>query len=104
MVLLKNEGRALPFSLLPRDDDDDDDDDMAETLDKEDSGVMAVERRLRRGRRSRSRRGGGRGRGSVAVVGPHGNATEALLGNYFGVPPFIVTPLAGIQQYVYTCL
>lgn len=89
IVLLKNEAQALPLSLSPDDDDEAEDDEVA--------AVVAVERRLRRRGRSPARR---RGRGglSVAVVGPHGNASEALLGNYFGVPPFIVTPLAGVQQ------
>ena len=96
IVLLKNEGQALPLSLAPNDDDDDDDDEAED----EAAALVAVERRLRRHGRWPARRGRGRGRGglSVAVVGPHGNASEALLGNYFGVPPFIVTPLAGVQQ------
>lgn len=89
IVLLKNEGQALPLSLSSDDNEDDEEDETAV--------LVAVERRLRRrGRRPRARRG--RGGLSVAVVGPHGNATEALLGNYFGVPPFIVTPLAGVQE------
>ncbi|KAG7394684.1 hypothetical protein PHYBOEH_004840 [Phytophthora boehmeriae] len=38
--------------------------------------------------------------GSLALIGPHFNASAALLGNYFGVPSHIVTPLEGIKQYV----
>lgn len=89
-MLLKNEGQALPLSLALDYDDDVEGDEAA--------AVVAVERRLRRRGRWPARRGRGRGGLSVAVVGPHGNASEALLGNYFGVPPFIVTPLAGVQQ------
>lgn len=37
---------------------------------------------------------------SIAVVGPHANATEALLGNYQGIPPFIISPFEGIKGYV----
>ncbi len=98
MVLLKNEGRVLPLSLG-------DDDAEEEAGADADAAAVAVERRLRRGhdRRHDHPMRPGRGRGgalSVAVVGPHGNATEALLGNYFGNPPFIVSPLEGIQQCV----
>ena len=35
----------------------------------------------------------------IALVGPHGNATTALLGNYAARAPFIISPLAGLQQY-----
>ncbi|GMF46279.1 unnamed protein product [Phytophthora fragariaefolia] len=38
--------------------------------------------------------------GSLALIGPHFNASAALLGNYFGVPSHIVTPLEGVSQYV----
>ncbi|KAG3018249.1 Beta-xylosidase/alpha-L-arabinofuranosidase 2 [Phytophthora cactorum] len=38
--------------------------------------------------------------GSLALIGPHFNASAALLGNYFGIPSHIVTPLEGISQYV----
>jgi len=37
---------------------------------------------------------------SVAVLGPSGNATKLLQGNYYGVAPFLISPLAGIQSYV----
>lgn len=37
--------------------------------------------------------------GRMLLVGPHANATQALLGNYFGQPPFIVSPVEGIQGY-----
>lgn len=38
--------------------------------------------------------------GSLALIGPHYNASTALLGNYFGIPSHIVTPLEGISSYV----
>ncbi|KAG7386520.1 hypothetical protein PHYPSEUDO_015530 [Phytophthora pseudosyringae] len=38
--------------------------------------------------------------GSLALIGPHFNASAALLGNYFGIPSHIVTPLEGISQFV----
>ncbi|ETP11715.1 hypothetical protein F441_12812 [Phytophthora nicotianae CJ01A1] len=38
--------------------------------------------------------------GSLALIGPHFNASAALLGNYFGIPSHIVTPLEEISQYV----
>ncbi|KAJ7842085.1 glycoside hydrolase family 3 protein [Mycena leptocephala] len=31
----------------------------------------------------------------VALIGPWGNATVAMQGNYFGTPPFLISPLAG---------
>ena len=34
----------------------------------------------------------------LALVGPWGNATTALQGSYFGVAPFLVSPLQGAQQ------
>ncbi len=37
---------------------------------------------------------------SVALIGPHAAATSALLGNYYGVPPFIVSPEEGFSKYV----
>ncbi|KAF4043595.1 Fibronectin type III-like domain [Phytophthora infestans] len=37
---------------------------------------------------------------SLALIGPHFNASAALLGNYFGIPSHIVTPLEGISQFV----
>ena len=36
---------------------------------------------------------------SLAVIGPHGNASSALQSNYFGVAPYLVTPLQGVQGY-----
>ncbi|RLN73890.1 hypothetical protein BBJ28_00006355 [Nothophytophthora sp. Chile5] len=38
--------------------------------------------------------------GSLGLIGPHFNASDALLGNYFGVPSHIVTPLEGVSKYV----
>ncbi len=35
---------------------------------------------------------------TVAVIGPAADDPDALLGNYNGIPPHIVTPLQGIQQ------
>lgn len=37
--------------------------------------------------------------GALALVGPHFNASDALLGNYNGTPSHIVTPLEGISSY-----
>jgi beta-D-xylosidase 4 len=31
----------------------------------------------------------------VAIIGPYGNATTAMEGNYFGAAPFVVTPVQG---------
>jgi hypothetical protein len=44
----------------------------------------------------------------VAVIGPNANSPYTQLGNYFGVPPYIVTPLEGIGAfatvtYAYGC-
>ncbi|KAF2314665.1 hypothetical protein GH714_028370 [Hevea brasiliensis] len=36
---------------------------------------------------------------SLAVVGPHANATKAMLGNYAGVPCRIVAPIDGFSIY-----
>lgn len=36
---------------------------------------------------------------SIALVGPHFNASYTLLGNYNGTPSHIVTPLEGISKY-----
>lgn len=35
----------------------------------------------------------------LALIGPHFNASEVLLGNYQGIPSHIVTPLEGIAKY-----
>jgi beta-D-xylosidase 4 len=35
----------------------------------------------------------------VALIGPHGNATSALQSNYFGIAPFLITPLDGIARF-----
>uniref|UniRef100_K3X5N1 Fibronectin type III-like domain-containing protein n=1 Tax=Globisporangium ultimum (strain ATCC 200006 / CBS 805.95 / DAOM BR144) TaxID=431595 RepID=K3X5N1_GLOUD len=37
---------------------------------------------------------------ALALIGPHFNASEVLLGNYQGIPSHIVTPLEGISSYV----
>ena len=36
---------------------------------------------------------------SIAVVGPLGNATDELLGNYVGIPSRIVSVLSGLEDY-----
>ena len=36
-------------------------------------------------------------RPAVALIGPFANATNAMLGNYEGVPPFIISPLMALQ-------
>ncbi|KAJ5226491.1 hypothetical protein N7468_007716 [Penicillium chermesinum] len=35
--------------------------------------------------------------GSVALIGPWANATTQLQGNYFGPPPYLISPLAALQ-------
>ena len=42
------------------------------------------------------------GGGGVAVVGPNANDTSIMLGNYAGVAPHIVTPLAGIRDLLHS--
>ena len=37
---------------------------------------------------------------TFAVIGPHGNASSALQSNYFGMAPYIITPLDGVREYV----
>jgi beta-glucosidase-like glycosyl hydrolase len=44
----------------------------------------------------------------IAVIGPNANAATTQLGNYYGIPPYIVTPLEGLGAfatvtYVYGC-
>ncbi|KAK1067002.1 hypothetical protein LTR12_014035 [Friedmanniomyces endolithicus] len=34
---------------------------------------------------------------SVALIGPWANATEQLLGNYYGVAPYLISPLAALE-------
>eukprot|EP01116_Phalansterium_solitarium_P000419 TRINITY_DN10277_c0_g1_i1.p1 TRINITY_DN10277_c0_g1~~TRINITY_DN10277_c0_g1_i1.p1 ORF type:complete len:893 (+),score=326.58 TRINITY_DN10277_c0_g1_i1:215-2893(+) len=36
---------------------------------------------------------------NIAVVGPNGDATTTMQGNYQGTPPYLISPLAGIQAY-----
>jgi len=38
----------------------------------------------------------------VAVIGRNANATENMQGNYFGTPPYLVTPLQGISKFATT--
>lgn len=35
---------------------------------------------------------------SVVVIGPNGNATKTMQGNYYGTAPFLISPLMGIQN------
>ena len=37
---------------------------------------------------------------SIAVIGPNGNATEVLKGNYAGKPAFLISPIQGLESYV----
>ncbi|CAK9150068.1 unnamed protein product [Ilex paraguariensis] len=39
---------------------------------------------------------------NLAIIGPNGNATEAMLSIYAGVPCQYTTPLQGLQKYVST--
>ena len=34
---------------------------------------------------------------SVALIGPWANATDQLLGNYYGTPPYLISPLAAAE-------
>ncbi len=36
---------------------------------------------------------------TLALVGPQGNATKTMQGNYFGVAPFLVSPEEGLSAY-----
>ncbi len=36
--------------------------------------------------------------GNVAVIGPSANDPDALLGNYNGIPPHMITPLEGMER------
>ena len=40
------------------------------------------------------------GEGNIALVGPSGNATVLMQGNYQGVAPFLVSPLEGIAKFM----
>jgi len=35
----------------------------------------------------------------IAVIGPHGKATTAMQGNYYGKAPFLISPFEGIKEY-----
>eukprot|EP01012_Entosiphon_sulcatum_P026875 TRINITY_DN32374_c0_g1_i1.p1 TRINITY_DN32374_c0_g1~~TRINITY_DN32374_c0_g1_i1.p1 ORF type:complete len:736 (-),score=89.17 TRINITY_DN32374_c0_g1_i1:56-2263(-) len=39
------------------------------------------------------------GKPSVAVIGPNGNASKTMQGNYEGIAPYLITPVAGISKY-----
>ena len=36
--------------------------------------------------------------GSIAVIGPAADDPDVMLGNYYGTPRHLITPLAGMQQ------
>lgn len=36
--------------------------------------------------------------GTIALVGPHANATTAMQGNYYGPAPYLISPLAGLRN------
>ena len=38
------------------------------------------------------------GGGGLAVIGPNADAPKTMLGNYEGIPPYIITPLHGLQD------
>jgi beta-D-xylosidase 4 len=40
-----------------------------------------------------------KGLGTIAVVGPHCNATVAMQSNYHGTAPYIVSPADGLAKY-----
>lgn len=39
---------------------------------------------------------------TVAVIGRNADATQNMLGNYFGTPPYIVSPKDGLGKYATT--
>eukprot|EP00850_Spirogloea_muscicola_P016600 SM000135S27044 [mRNA] locus=s135:335268:339044:- [translate_table: standard] len=41
---------------------------------------------------------------TLAVIGPHANATQAMLANYAGIPCTITSPWVGLTRYVNTIL
>lgn len=41
-------------------------------------------------------------KGTVAVIGPNAQATTVMQGNYYGVAPYLISPLEGISAYVNT--
>ena len=36
---------------------------------------------------------------TVAVIGPNGNATTTMQGNYYGQAPYLISPMQGVQSY-----
>lgn len=100
MVLLKNEEGFLPLSLSVEEELEEvmEEEEEEEAADVLKTAILRRERQLHRGQQ--------RGRGSsssplsLAVIGPHADATQAMLGNYFGVPPFIISPIEGLRKYV----
>jgi len=98
MVLLKNEEGFLPLSLSEEEVEE-----VMEEEEEEEAAMFktALLRRERERQLHRGQRGGGSSRSlSLAVVGPHASATQAMLGNYYGVPPFIISPIEGLRKYV----
>ncbi len=111
IVLLKNERGALPLSLYDaREDLDEEAQQEGEPRpDFQESAMVASIQKTTLLRHQQQRPAGYRpsrhpprrhATPSVAMIGPHANATQALLGNYFGVPPFIVSPIEGFRRYV----
>ena len=41
---------------------------------------------------------------TVAMVGPNANATMTMKGNYFGVAPYLISPVMGVSSYAKTTL
>lgn len=98
MVLLKNDHGVLPLSLSVEVEGE-----WGMEEDGMEEGAVLKTAFLRRERERQLRRGHREEISpplSLAVIGPHANATEALLGNYQGVPPFIISPFEGLRKYV----
>jgi len=36
---------------------------------------------------------------SIALIGPNAAATTTMLGNYYGPPPYMISPLMGLEEY-----
>ena len=71
MTLLKNDGQTLPldFSLS-----DTTGTDKTKTTDGDETAKTRI-----------------------AIIGPNGNATDTMQGNYQGIAPFLISPLKGIE-------
>lgn len=102
MVLLKNKDGVLPLSVSTGVENEDEDEEVAAALADERDLVKTAILRRRERLLHRGQRGGASS--SMAVIGPHANAKDALLGNYMGVPPFIISPVEGLRKYVPTAV